>query len=254
MPVILSPDGGKLSKRKGAASVMDYKRAGFLHEALFNFLALLGWSPGEGDPREKMTVAELVAAFSLDHISPKAAVFDEKKLEWMNGKYLEESTPESLVTEVAALLTGNGVISADVQVDVGYSNYLTSVIGLLKGRSKHVTDIALNGTYFFKDPDAYEEKAEKKYFSAEGAVALQTAASALAVLEQFTKSDIEKTFNGMAQTGGASLGGLVHPTRLAISGISFGPGLFEMMEVLGKETVLRRINKAINFIQKNILE
>ncbi len=251
MPVILSPDGGKLSKRKGAASVMDYKRAGFLPEALFNFLALLGWSPGEGDPREKMTREELIAAFSLDHISPKGAVFDEKKLEWMNGKYLEERTSESLVPEVAELLKEKG---AEEQVD---GTYLSAVIGLLKGRSKHITDIALNGSYFFKDPDRYEEKAKKKYFTDEAAVSLENTAHALSGMNEFTRSEIEKKYHDIVQAGLSaglsagisSLGDLVHPTRLAISGISFGPGLFEMMEVLGKETVLRRMNKAIEYMK-----
>ncbi len=245
MPVILSPDGGKLSKRKGAASVMDYKRAGFLPDALFNFLALLGWSPGEGDEREKMTREELAAAFSLDHISPKAAVFDEKKLEWMNGKYLEECAPESLAPDVLALLRENGAVGVDEKIDAAY---LSAVIALLKSRSRRITELALSGVYFFKAPQAYEEKARKKYFNAGGASALQTIASALAGIDRFTKADIEKKYHELSETGGIPLGGLVHPTRLAISGISFGPGLFEMMEVLGKNAVAGRLTAAIEFI------
>jgi glutamyl-tRNA synthetase len=241
MPVILSPDGGKLSKRKGAASVLDYKRAGYLPEALFNFLALLGWSPGGGDEREIMTRKELVEAFSLDHISPKAAVFDEKKLEWMNGKYLEERTPESLIPEVSALFREKGIIAQGEQIDSGY---MTSVISLLKGRSKHVTDIATNGAYFFKDPEEYEEKAKKKYFTPEGAASLKKLTGILEGTTEFTKGELEKKYHDAAQESGGQLGGLVHPTRLAISGISFGPGLFEMMEVLGKERVLRRMERA----------
>jgi glutamyl-tRNA synthetase len=248
MPVILSPDGGKLSKRKGAASVMDYQRAGFLPEALFNFLALLGWSPGEGDPREIMTRDELIEAFSLDHISPKAAVFDEKKLEWMNGKYLEERTAESLVPEVTELFKKSGVIADDLPIN---DAYMISVIALLKGRSKHVTDIAQSGVYFFRDPDVYEEKAKKKYFNAEAVGILQKIATILSEMNEFSKSEIEKKYHESAQEIGASLGALVHPTRLAISGVSFGPGLFEMMEVLGKETVLRRIDQAVEDIKRN---
>jgi glutamyl-tRNA synthetase len=227
---------------------MDYKRAGFLPDALFNFLSLLGWSPGEGDEREKMTREELIAAFSLDHISPKAAVFDEKKLEWMNGKYLEESAPESLAPEVESHLRESGVIGAHEKVDAAY---LSAVIALLKGRSRRISEIAPAGAYFFKAPEAYEEKAKKKYFNAEGAAALQTVASVLSGLTQFTKNDIEKAYHDVASAGGATLGGLVHPTRLAISGVSFGPGLFEMMEVLGKDTVLGRIKKAIEYIETN---
>jgi glutamyl-tRNA synthetase len=101
LPVILSPDGGKLSKRKGAASVMDYKRAGFLPEALFNFLALLGWAPG--DTREKMSADELIESFALEQISTKASVFDEKKLEWMNGLYLAERSSQTLAPELVPI-------------------------------------------------------------------------------------------------------------------------------------------------------
>jgi glutamyl-tRNA synthetase len=247
MPVILSPDGGKLSKRKGAASVMDYQRAGFLPEALFNFLALLGWSLGDGDPREKMTREELIAAFSLDQISPKAAVFDEKKLEWMNGKYLEERTPESLASEVTELLRQNGVIGASEYIEPAR---LVAVIALLKGRSKHISDIARDGTYFFKAPETYEEKARKKYFTPDAPAALKKVVDALSEIDDFTKIEIEKKYHEMSEGGGSTLAGLVHPTRLAISGVSFGPGLFEMMEVLGKDTVVKRITKAIELIER----
>jgi glutamyl-tRNA synthetase len=248
MPVILSPDGGKLSKRKGAASVMDYKRAGYLPDALFNFLSLLGWSPGDGDQREKMTRGELIEAFSLDHISPKAAVLDEKKLEWMNGKYLEESTPEALAPEVASLLKEKGVVDDEQGVD---AKYLAAVIGLLKVRSKHITDIVMNGMYFFKTPEVYEEKAKKKYFTPDAAAILKTAAAALTGMKLFTKDEIEKKYHDLTQAGGTPLAGFVHPTRLAVSGLSFGPGLFEMMEVLGKETVAARMMKAVEFIESN---
>jgi Glutamyl- and glutaminyl-tRNA synthetases len=249
MPVILSSDGGKLSKRKGAASVMDYKRAGFLPEALFNFLSLLGWSPGGGDEREKMSRKELVEAFSLEHISPKAAVFDEKKLEWMNGRYLEEIGAESIVGDVALLWKEKGLIGQERPAS---DPYLKTVVGMLKGRSKRLTEIAENAGYFFLDPGNYEEKAEKKYFTKDATVVLLIVKEKLSALAAFTRETLEKSFHEITGTdaaAGFSLGALVHPTRLAISGVSFGPGLFELMEVLGKETVIRRIEKAINKIQ-----
>jgi glutamyl-tRNA synthetase len=245
MPVILSSDGGKLSKRKGAASVMDYKRAGFLPEALFNFLSLLGWSPGGGDEREKMSRRELIEAFSLEHISPKAAVFDEKKLEWMNGRYLEEIGAESLVGDVALLWKEKGLIGQERPAS---DPYLKTVVTMLKGRCKRLTEIAENAGYFFIDPEKYEEKAEKKYFTKDAPMVLLTIKEKLSVLEPFIQANLEKTFHEITGTdaaAGLSLGALVHPTRLAISGVSFGPGLFELMEALGKETVIRRIEKAI---------
>jgi glutamyl-tRNA synthetase len=132
LPVILSPDGGKLSKRKGAASVMDYKRAGFLPEALFNFLALLGWAPG--DDREKMSVEEMSAAFSLEQVSPKASVLDEKKLEWMNGQYMAQRPSKSLSDEVIPIWKERGWMSGNIT-----DEYVIKVIDMLKVRSRRGT-------------------------------------------------------------------------------------------------------------------
>ena len=246
MPVILSSDGGKLSKRKGAASVMDYKRAGFLPETLVNFLALLGWSPGLGDEREKMSRKELIEAFSLEHISPKAAVFDEKKLEWMNGRYLEEASAEALVGDVALLWKEKGMIGQERSSN---DPYLKTVVGLLKGRSKRLNELADSAGYFFNDPEKYEEKAEKKYFTKDAAGILSAVKDKVSASGTFTQESLEQIYREIAGATGLSSGALIHPTRLAISGVSFGPGLFELMEVLGKAVVIRRIEKAIKRIQ-----
>jgi glutamyl-tRNA synthetase len=240
MPVILSPSGGKLSKRKGAASVMDYRQSGFLPEALFNFLTFLGWSPGEGDEREKMTRDELVKMFSIENITPKSAVFDEKKLEWMNGKYMEERPSTSIVNEVKSLMKDKSFLNGNND-----NAYLETVIGLLKSRSKRITDIMDNGGYFFKDPVTYEEKAAGKYFNAQAAEILKGISGELSGLAAFDKTTTENIFKKFAETRNIPFGSIIHPARLAVSGVSFGPGLFELMEVLGKDAVVRRINAAI---------
>jgi len=247
LPVILSPDGGKLSKRKGAASVMDYKRAGFLPEALFNFLALLGWAPG--DSREKMSVDELIQSFALEQVSPKASVFDEKKLEWMNGLYLAERPSESLVPEIIPIFKEKNWIDPQT---TNNDPYLLRIIDLMKVRSKRVTDMAESCIYFFKDPITYEEKALKKHFTSNAIEILTTIQNALNGLENFTTQEIEKKFHEISESSNISAGKLIHPTRLAVSGVSFGPGLFELLEVLGKETVIRRIITAANFIRGNM--
>jgi glutamyl-tRNA synthetase len=247
MPVILDASGGKLSKRKGAASVMDYKNRGILPDALFNFLAFLGWAPGGGDEREKMTHEEIIQAFSLEKISPKAAVFDEKKLDWMNGRYLAESSAENLVEEAARLWREKGVISADLPDN---DPYLLAVVRMLKDRSKRITEIVDNSFYFFKDPESYEEKAAKKHFNPEIVPVLQTLVDKLSGLDALTQAAIDSIYQDYAETSGIGLGDLVHPTRLAISGVSFGPGLFELMETLGKETVIRRMKTAIDKIRQ----
>lgn len=242
LPVILSPQGGKLSKRKGAASVMDYKRDGVLPEALFNFLALLGWSPG--DDREKMSREDLEGAFSLKKVSPKASVFDERKLEWMNGLYLQERSVESIYDDIVARWNEKGWLdqsSAD-------ESYLRKIVGLLKDRSKRLTELADNSGYFFHDPQEYDPKAVKKHFKGEALQVLRDLSERLAATDNFTIESTEDVYRAYAEETGHSGGKLIHPTRLAVSGVSFGPGLFELLEALGKETVVRRLNKAIEWL------
>jgi glutamyl-tRNA synthetase len=249
LPVILSPDGGKLSKRKGAASVMDYKRGGFLPEALFNFLALLGWAPG--DDREKMSVDELIAAFSLEQVSPKASVFDEKKLEWMNGQYMAERPSQSLAEEVVPLWKERGWLAGGVNDNVSGNindDYINKVIDLLKVRSRRVTELADSASYFFVDPMEYEEKAAKKHFNAEAVERLSLLIKELNGIDDFSHAKIEEIYRKISENQSVPVSNYIHPTRLAISGTSAGPGLFEMMEVIGKESVLRRMSAAVKKI------
>ncbi len=247
MPVILDPSGGKLSKRKGAASVTDYRNRGILPEALFNFLALLGWSPGGGDEREKMTRQEIIEAFALDKISPKAAVLDEKKLDWMNGRYMAEYPAERLVADVCRLWKEKQTIAPDRSES---DPYLLAVVRMFKDRSKRINEIADNSVYFFHDPATYEEKAATKHFTLQAAEILEMLADKIAVLEPYSKDSLDALIHACASDTGSQIGDLIHPTRLAVSGVSFGPGLFEMMETIGKETVVRRIRKAIDKIRK----
>ena len=243
MPVILAQDGGKLSKRRGAASVLDYQRNSILPQALLNFLALLGWAPGAD--REIMPLDEMIAAFSLERVSPKSAVFDETKLEWMNGQYLQQLSNDSLLPEVTAMWK-----KMDMQVPNGDSDkiYAGKVIGLFKERSKKISEIAEKGRYFFCDPTAYEGQAVKKYFKGEATQILKTLATKLAGLECFNHDSLENIYHQVAEDMGLAAGKLIHPTRLAVSGVSFGPGLFEMLELLGRETVLRRLQAALDWI------
>jgi glutamyl-tRNA synthetase len=242
MPVILAPDGGKLSKRRGAASVLDYQRAGTLPEALLNFLVLLGWAPG-GD-REIMTLDEMAAAFSLERVQAKAAVFDETKLEWMNGHYLQQRSEESLLPEVTAgwqkILQPPPALADEA--------YAKKVIALFRERSKKIIEIAEQSVYFFRDPDAYDPQAARKYFKSETLTILELLIEKLAVLQPFRAEALDGLYRQVAEGLGLPAGKLIHPTRLAVSGVSFGPGLFEMLELLGRETVIRRLQAAGKWI------
>jgi glutamyl-tRNA synthetase len=247
MPVILAQGGGKLSKRKGAASVTDYKNLGYLPEALFNFLALLGWAPG--DDREIMSTTDIIAAFTLERISPKPAVFDETKLEWMNSCYLREKNTDSIIDKVIEIWIKKGFI--DVVNDKDFKNF-KKIVELFKDRAKKINDIAEQSVYFFRDPVEYESKAVKKYFNCDSINILKTLKDKINITETFEHNNLENIYREYAAISGISPGGLIHATRLAVSGISFGPGLFEIMEALGKETVLRRIENAIKWIESKI--
>ncbi len=243
MPVILSPDGGKLSKRKGAVSVTDYRSAGYLPEALFNFLALLGWSPG--DDREKMSREEMIAAFSLDRVIPKAAVFDGKKLDWMNGLYLRECDVDHIYEDVVQRWSEVGLLGEERLAD---ELYLRTVIRLMKDRSRTLAELAGESRYFFVNPETYEEKAVAKHFRTISTDALQELIRQLDRLDPFDHAALEQFFNTYAASQGISVGKLIHPTRLAVTGVSYGPGLFELLEVLGKETSLRRMKAALEWL------
>jgi glutamyl-tRNA synthetase len=245
MPLILDPNGGKLSKRKGAASVTDYKNLGYLPEALCNFLALLGWAPG--DDREKMSRDEMIAAFALERITPKPAVFDEKKLEWMNGLYMAESPVELLAPLVTPAWKEKGWIGTPTGES---ERYVLKVVGMLKERSKKVTDLTESAGYFFVDPTVYEEKAEKKHFKPETAPILKALADKMESSAVFDRVTLEQIYHDHAGQAGLAVGMLIHPTRLAVSGVSFGPGLFELLEALGKPAVIRRMKAAIVHIEK----
>ncbi|HEX2612799.1 MAG TPA: glutamate--tRNA ligase [Fibrobacteria bacterium] len=244
LPVILAEGGGKLSKRKGAASVGDYRDLGYLPEAMVNFLSLLGWSPGED--LEFMERDVLIEKFSLDRVNPKSAVFDEKKLEWLNGQYFLRRDPEYFLPLVKPLWA-----KAGVDVDAVPEARLLQIIGLLKDRSKRLPDFVETGLYFFRDPDGYEEKARAKHFVA-GAAELLEALAAVVEGAEFSVAGLEAAYKAYAEANGRKAGELIHPTRLAISGIPFGPGLYELMEALGKDVVLRRMRVAVDRIKGGV--
>jgi len=244
VPVILSPDGGKLSKRKGAASVMDFKRAGFLPQAMVNFLALVGWAPG--DDREKMSREELIEAFTLERVNPKAGVFDERKLEWLNGQYLQECPVEMIAAQVLAQWRERGWVDETAGMD---NARLRRIVELMKSRSRRVNEIGPAAAYFFEEPTTYEEKAAGKHFKPDAEAVLADLATVIESMERFDHEALEDAYRRYAEERGLSGGKVIHPTRLAVSGVSFGPGLFEMMEVLGKQTVVRRMRRAVEWME-----
>ncbi len=242
LPVILAEGGGKLSKRKGAASVGDYRDLGYLPEAMVNFLSLLGWSPGED--LEFMEKDVLIERFALERVHPKSAVFDERKLEWLNGQYFLVRSPEYFLPLLKPLWEKAGLDVASVP-----ESYLVQCIALLKDRSKRLTDFVEFGKFFFQEPESYDEKARKKYFVPGAEELLETLANAVETLADFSAQALEACYRDIAERTGRKAADLIHPTRLAISGLPFGPGLFELMAVLGRERIVRRLRKAAEAVR-----
>lgn len=241
VPLILGLDKKRLSKRHGATSISEYESVGYLPEAMLNFLSLLGWSPG--DDRELMTKQDLVESFSLKGIGKKSAIFDETKLLWMNGQYINQMSEDKILKKIVPILQNRQLVDSANFSDV----YVKSAISLLKPKIKKISDFANLGFYFFKDPDQYDQKAVKKYWhDEEVADRLDKTNKRLLSLDRFDATNIENTVRNLAEELGIAAAKLIHPIRLALTGFGVSPGLFEVMEVLGKEVVLRRTNKAIN--------
>ena len=241
LPLILGPDRKPLSKRHGAVSLDELRARKILPQALFNYLALLGWSPG--DDREIMTRDEMIAAFSVRNISASSAIFDPGKLQWMNGQHLAILSPD----EIYALLH---VLQ---ERDLGFSpskEQWISAISLLKSRPGLLLNISTQARYVFQDPDSYDaEGVSKQWKAPETDERLARLAETLTRVEPFVASTIETEMRTLVEQMGVSASKLIHPTRLALTGTTFSPGLFELMEHLGKVTVLRRLENAIRFIK-----
>jgi len=245
--LILGPDKKKLSKRHGATSILEYKDRGYLPQAVLNFLALLGWSPGDG--REKMSLREMTEAYSTGGLNAKDAVFDEQKLEWLNSQHLNDLSLDRLLSEVAPFWVRVGLVS---ETDLATRRpYLERVIALLRERCRLLTDFVERGRYFFEEPSVYEEAARKKHWTDPEAIhRLEALANLFEGTEPFDAASVDQALRTLSESLALPAASLIHSTRLAVSGTSGGPGLFEMLEVLGRDAVVRRLRRAADLIQK----
>ena len=247
IPLILGKDRAKISKRHGAVAVTDYRNLGFLPEVLLNFLALLGWSPK--DERELLSKNEMIELFSLEAVNPSNPIFDLEKLLWMNGEYIRACDNEKLVDLIVSFLIQDNLITKEM-VDQK-RDWLLKYVSILKERCKTLKDFAEKGKYLFGFDYQYEPKAVNKTFiMAESAPRLTTFAERLSALSDFKKDKIEETLRKLAEEMKIESSLLIHPLRLATTGVSGGPPLFDILELLGKEEVIKRIEKAVEFIKK----
>jgi glutamyl-tRNA synthetase len=232
VPLIMGPDKKRLSKRHGATSVMEYASQGYIPEAMFNFLALLGWGTGSDD--ELFTRQELIQRFTLEGISGGNAVFNTEKLDWFNHQHLNRLADEELI----ARLRGVGLGSWGL----GPENPQTqAILELLRPRAKKLTDYPDQLRPFFEDPRNYDPDAVKRHLSTSG-----TKEHLLALRDTYrntdwTESALETALRDLADARTVKAGVLIHGTRIAMTGRMVSPGLFEMLVILGRETVLRRL-------------
>lgn len=249
VPMILAPDRSKLSKRHGATSVEEYRDSGYLPEAINNYLALLGWSP-EGE-EEIIPLEKMIGEFSLERVSKNAAIYDTKKLTWINGHYLREGDLDRITRLALPFLQAKGLVP-DRLTDKDY-NHIRAVVKAVRDRVKTLAEVADAASYFFTEITSYDEKGVRKHFSKPGAAALlDEARETLAALPEFNAQTTEEAYRNIAERKGISTGQLFHPTRLAVSGRTMGPGLFEILELLGRDTVLERLSRASTWIRENL--
>ncbi len=249
VPLILNKGKSKMSKRDGAAAVTDYAKLGYLKEAVVNFIALLGWSPG--DDREVMSLQEMIDSFDLGRINKANAVFDMDKLTWMNGEYIRNTDTYKLVDMLRPYLVEPGLVT-QLFINTRW-DFMMSFVDMMKERCKLLTDFAEQGSYFFTDKFDYEEKGVKKHFAApESKDLINQWVDILKGIDSWNKDNIEQALRDLSDKLKVKPAMLIHPTRLGISGTTKGPSLFDMMELLGKDACVSRMSRALDFV--NTLE
>ena len=236
--MILGSDNKRLSKRHGATSVVAYKDKGYLPEAIINFLSRLGWSYGD---QEIFSKEELVEKFTLDNVGKSAAVFNEEKLEWLNSWYIKNDPPEKIAALVIPLLKEKGL-------EIGLDEKLIKIIKELSQRAKTLLDIAGSIDYFYADHIEFEEKAKNKFLKPEIKPVLQDITDNLSNLSDFNMDEMHKVFDSVMIERELKLGKIAQPVRVALTGGTVSPGIFEVMDILGKDEVLKRLNNAISVI------
>jgi glutamyl-tRNA synthetase len=239
IPLILNRDGSKMSKRDEGARVEYYMRRGYLPAAVRNHLCLLGWSPK--DNREKIDIDEIIRIFDLKNIGRSSATFDPDKLHWLNGEYARELSDSEFNDLAVARLKSSGV-----KLDNYPEPYVRAALQTCKGKINTFDELpAYCGFYFTEDFD-YDPQGVAKHFTSENKLRLKAVREALRALEKFQAAEIEAILKATAAKLGVKVGAIIHPTRLAVTGSNVGPSLYHLLEVLGKEKVLARIDPALS--------
>jgi len=241
VPMVLGEDRARLSKRHGARSVTAYREMGFLPEALINYLVRLGWSHGD---QEFFTRDELIEKFSLDHIGKSAGIFDPEKLLALNQEHMRAKPVKELAEKLVPFLQ-----EKDITAEAGET--LERAVETLLPRTKTLEEMAEAGRFYFEEAVQYEEKAVKKFFKPEAAEPLKILREKLEKLESFDEASLESAFQEVMEETGIKLGKIAQPVRVALTGKTASPGIFEVVSIIGKIKVLQRLEAAIEFLQQS---
>ena len=239
LPMILGSDKTRLSKRHGATSVMAYKEMGYLPHALVNYLARLGWSHGD---QEIFSLEELTEKFSLKNVGKSSGVFNPEKLLWLNAHYIKESRPEYIAKLLIPFLEAKGL-------KIEGEERLKMAVKTLQERSKTLLEMADSAGFYFKKEILYEEKAAQKFLTRDMLEIFKELVYRMDGLANFAHNAIEAVFDDVVSKKSVKLGKIAQPVRVALTGGTVSPGIFEVIETLGKDETITRLNKAIAFIE-----
>jgi glutamyl-tRNA synthetase len=239
LPMILGSDKARLSKRHGATSIMAYKEMGYLPDAMVNYLVRLGWSHGD---QELFTRQELIEKFSWKNVQTSAAVFNSEKLLWVNAEYIKISPPAQVAQALVPLLEAAGLRE---EVHVVSDSWLAQLVVLVKERAKTLVDMVDWVRPYFGQAVAYDEEAAKKFMTPAIAPILGKLITRFEALPVFSKQTGEEAFKQLVEEEGMKMGQLAQPVRVALTGRTASPGLFDVMEVLGRDRTLFRLRQGI---------
>jgi len=238
LPMILGPDKKRLSKRHAATNVQEYKEKGFSAQAILNYLSLLGWNPDSD--KEIFTDNELIESFQFDQVQKKSAVFDEKKLLWISQQHLTEMSVRDAMNEIYKLNPDWG--------DGLDWNYLKEIVKLIKDRSKTITEISEMSELFFQESLEYNQELISKTFKEESVSITKDFKNALESCQEWNRNEIEIIFDNLMAQHDVQIGKVMKPIRVALTGIPFGPGIFDLILLLGKDMCLKRLRKLLSLL------
>ena len=239
LPMILGADKSRLSKRHGATSVMAYEEMGYLPDALVNYLVRLGWSHGD---QEVFSREELIQFFSFDNVGNAAAVFNPEKLLWLNHQYIMAAAAERLAELVVPFLAKQGIIAEGQAPDMAW---LAKAVKTLQERARTLVELASSLRYYIAEDIEFQEKAKEKFLNEKSLPLLKDLKDAVAACADFSHAGLEPVFRAVVEKHGVKLGAVAQPVRVAMTGGTESPGIYEVLEVLGKEKALRRLERAI---------